>query len=89
MFCLEHKTTRHSPPKMELTFKRLGEYMEKEKTNEGVEGRDGVEIVDAMSVGMHNAMSGKIVGDYDGEPGEESDLADEMDEVEDDGSLDI
>ena len=85
MFCLEHKTTRHSPPKMELTFKRLGEYMQKEKTNEEVEGRDGVEIVDAMSIGMHNAMSGKIVGDYDGE----SDLVDEMEEVEDDGSLDI
>ena len=70
---------------MELTFKRLGEYMQKEKTNEEVEGRDGVEIVDAMSIGMHNAMSGKIVGDYDGE----SDLVDEMEEVEDDGSLDI
>ena len=70
---------------MELTFKRLGEYMQKEKTNEEVEGRDGVEIVDAMSLGMHNAMSGKIVGDYDGE----SDLVDEMEEVEDDGSLDI
>ena len=86
MFCLEHKTTRHSPPKMELTFKRLGEYMDKEKTNEEVEGRDGIEIVDAMSVGMHNAVTGKISGDYDGE---ESDIADEMDEVEDDGSLDI
>ena len=88
MFCLEHKTTRHSPPKMELTFKRLGEYMQKEKTNEKVEGRDGVEIVDAMSIGMHNAMSGKIVGDYNGEL-EESDNVDEMEEVEDDGSLDI
>ena len=86
MFCLEHKTTRHSPPKMELTFKRLGEYMQKEKTNEEVEGRDGVEIIDAMSIGMHNAMSGKIVGDYDVE---ESDIVDEMEEVEDDGSLDI
>ena len=71
---------------MELTFKRLGEYMRKEKTNEEVEGRDGVEIVDAMSIGMHNAMSGKILGDYDGE---ECDAPDEMEEVEDDGSLDI
>ena len=71
---------------MELTFKRLGEYMEKEKTNEVVEGRDGIEIVDAMSLGMHNAMSGKIVGDYDSE---DFDLGDEMEEVEDDGSLDI
>ena len=86
MFCLEHKTTRHSPPKMELTFKRLGKYMEKEKTNQEMEGKDGFKIVDAMLVGMHNAMSGKIVGDYDGE---ESDIADKMDEVEDDGSLDI
>ena len=70
---------------MELTFKKLGEYMQKEKTNEEVEGRDGVEILDAMSIGMHNAMSGKIVGDYD----EESDVVDVMEEVEDDGSLDI
>ena len=73
---------------MELTFKRLGEYMQKEKTNEEVEGRDATEVVDAMSIGMHNAMSGKIFGDYDGEL-EEFDVADEMEEVEDDGSLDI
>ena len=71
---------------MELTFKRLGEYMQKEKTNEKVEGRDGNEIADAMSIGMHNAMSGKILGDYDGE---DFDILDEMEEVEDDGSLDI
>jgi hypothetical protein len=71
---------------MELTFKKLGEYMEKEKTNENMEGRDGVEIVDTMSVGMHNAMSGKIVGNYDVE---DTDLLDKMEEVEDDGSLDI
>jgi hypothetical protein len=73
---------------MELTFKRLGEYMQKEKTNEEVKGREGVEIVDAMSIGMHNAMSGKIVGDYDGEL-EQFDIVDEMEEVEDDGSLDV
>ena len=73
---------------MELTFKRLGEYMQKEKTNEEVEGRDSVEIVDAMSIGMHNAISGKIAGDYVGEV-EESDITDEMEKVEDDRSLEI
>jgi hypothetical protein len=77
---------RHSPPKMDLTFKRLGEYMQKERTNEEVEGRDGKEIMDAMSVGIHNAMSGKIAGDYDGE---DSEIPDDMEEVEDDGSLDV
>jgi hypothetical protein len=71
---------------MELTFTRLGDYMRKEKANEVVEGRDGVEITDAMSVGMHNAMSGKIAGDYDRD---ECDIPDEMEEVEDDGSLDV
>jgi hypothetical protein len=86
MFCLDHKTTRHSPPKMELTFKRLGDYMRKEMTNEEVKGRDGITIIDAMSVGMHNAMSGKIAGDSDGD---DIEIADEMEEVEDDGSLDV
>jgi hypothetical protein len=75
---------------MELTFKRLGEYMQKEKTNESVPGRDAVEIVDAMSVGIHNAMSGKIVGNYEGNyEGDDCDVPDEMEEVEDDGSLDV
>ena len=67
---------------MELTFKRLGEYMQKEKTNELVEGRDGIEIVDAMSLGIHNAMSGKIAGDYEGEDFDLQ-VVDEMEEVED------
>lgn len=60
--------------------------MQKEKTNEAVEGRGAVEIVDAMSVGIHNAMSGKIIGDYEGD---DCDIPDEMEEVEDDGSLDV
>ena len=34
--------------------------------NEEVESRDGVEIIYAMSIRMHNAMSRKIVDDYDG-----------------------
>lgn len=64
--------------------------MQKEKTNESVPGRDAVEIVDAMSVGIHNAMSGKIVGNYEGNyEGDDCDVPDEMEEVEDDGSLDV
>lgn len=31
--CLDNKTTRHSPPKMQNTFKSLGKYMQKERAH--------------------------------------------------------
>ncbi|KAJ3555015.1 hypothetical protein NP233_g12305 [Leucocoprinus birnbaumii] len=40
MFCLDHRTTRHSPPKMKLTFAKLARYMEQHQANEFVKGRD-------------------------------------------------
>lgn len=39
MFCLTHKTSRHSPPKMRLTFEKLGKYMEENKANCIIPGR--------------------------------------------------
>lgn len=53
MFCLSHKTTRHSPPNMKLTFQKLARFMEKNKANEFIAGRDSVyEVVDSMEQGM-------------------------------------
>lgn len=86
MFCLEHKTTRHSPPKMKSTFDKLGEYMQKESTHTHVNGRDAFVIPDAMAKGMHMAMTGHAPGSGSGET---DDQEDEAEEVGDDGSLDV
>ncbi|GLB39303.1 hypothetical protein LshimejAT787_0604650 [Lyophyllum shimeji] len=101
-FCLDHKTTRHSPPKMKLTFARLAAYMQKHETNIHKSGRKtSYMIPDVMGKGMHVMMTPKAaagmgaVGDevdveMDDEMGIEDDsgLPDEQ-EVEDDGSLDV
>jgi len=85
MFCLEHKTIRHSPPKMKNTFDKLGEYMQKESTHTEVKGRAAQSIVDAMAKGMHMAMTGNPPG---GSGAGELDDEEAEQEVEDDGSLD-
>jgi hypothetical protein len=87
MFCLEHKTIRHSPPKMKNTFDKLGEYMHKEMTHIEVKGWTGQGIVDAMAKGMHMSMTGNPPGGS-GANGL-GDLVDDAEqEVEDDGDLD-
>lgn len=84
MFCLEHKTIRHSPPKMKNTFDKLGNYMRKESTHTEVKGRATQSIVDTMAKGMHMSMTGNPVG----ESGAMGDLDnDAKQEVEDDGTL--
>ena len=53
MFCLDHKTTRHSLPDMTKTFKKLIAYMTKEQMNETVRGRKTKHsIPDTMVKGM-------------------------------------
>ncbi|XP_006462858.1 hypothetical protein AGABI2DRAFT_73074 [Agaricus bisporus var. bisporus H97] len=53
MFCLEHKTSRHSPAKMSLTFAKVERHMEKHHTNEFIPGRGSeYEITDMASIGM-------------------------------------
>jgi hypothetical protein len=39
MFSLTHKTSRHSPPKMRVTFDKLRKHMELNKANEFIPGR--------------------------------------------------
>ncbi|KAF8985862.1 hypothetical protein BDQ17DRAFT_1402417 [Cyathus striatus] len=39
MFCLKHKTTRHSPPNMKATFSKLQRFLQKNKTCVSVPGR--------------------------------------------------
>lgn len=89
MFCLKHKTTRHSPPKMKMTFNKLGEYMRKEFANVVVKGRVSAHsIPDVIEQGAHMVMTERgldtglqVVGEFD--------ARDEVEEVEDDGSLDV
>jgi len=93
MFCLQHKTTRHSPPKMKRTFAKLAAYMRRELSNTEVKGRDAIySVCDAMASGMNKMMVGDDGDAMDIDNTEESewvDLDDGMEEVEDDGSLDV
>ncbi|KAF8815306.1 hypothetical protein BYT27DRAFT_7226013 [Phlegmacium glaucopus] len=91
MFCLEHKTIRHSPPKMKNTFDKLGDYMRTESTHTEVRGRMAYNIVDAKAKGMHMAMTGHAPGNSNasGSSGELGEDAEQDVEVEDDGSLDV
>jgi hypothetical protein len=53
MFCLTHKTTRHSPANMQLTFAKATRYMEKHRANELIPGRDSeYKITDMRLQGM-------------------------------------
>ncbi|EKM74240.1 hypothetical protein AGABI1DRAFT_95779, partial [Agaricus bisporus var. burnettii JB137-S8] len=57
MFCLTHKTSRHSPPKMRLTFKKLRKYMEKYEANEFIPGRESKHsLMDTMQIGITKLM---------------------------------
>ena len=90
MFCLDHKTTRHAPPKMKRTFTKLGEYMEKELANVEVKGRNSAcSIPDAMGEGMHIMMTVQEEGTGVDDNDIWVDAAGEMDEVDDDGGLDL
>lgn len=91
MFCLNYKTTRHSPPKMRKTFAKLGEYMKMKHTNEYIRGRESAyEVPDTMKRGAHISMTMNDADamEVDGD-GEWMDVGDEMEEVDDDGGLDI
>ena len=84
---------------MKLTFKRLGEYMQKHETNIHKPGRTTkYTIPDVMGKGMHIMMTLKLStevpggADYEDDAGqvdiENWGVSEEI-EVEDDGSLDV
>ncbi|KAF8193660.1 hypothetical protein BJ912DRAFT_848142, partial [Pholiota molesta] len=53
MFCLEHKSSRHSPPKMQITFKKLTTYMESQRAHIFTPNRDSeYSLPDVMDKGM-------------------------------------
>lgn len=89
MFWLEHKTTRHSPPKMKQTFAKLMAFMAKENANSLVPGRrTQYKIPDVMGEGINSYMMEKMRPggtDYDITMAD----APEDGEVEDDGDLDV
>ncbi|KAF4604189.1 hypothetical protein EYR40_001372 [Pleurotus pulmonarius] len=85
MFCLEHKTIRHSPPKMTKTFQILAEYMRKEKVNEVVRGRKTKYMVpDVMGEGLATVFKKRGLSNL-AEDGEDEELI----ELQDDGGLDL
>jgi hypothetical protein len=95
MFCLDHKTSRHSPPKMTLTFQKLTEYMKNEKAHESVRERETEHtILDIMTKGLEliqirGARAKLPIDSDDTNISEWEELGDEIEEVEDDGSLDL
>ncbi|RDB20638.1 hypothetical protein Hypma_012103 [Hypsizygus marmoreus] len=94
MFCLDHKTTRHSPPKMKLMFALLAKYMQENEANVYKIGRTTkYTIPDVMGDGMHVMMSktAESASALDiNEPIDGGDwgLPDEP-EIADDGDLDV
>jgi len=88
MFTLDHRTTRHSPPRLQRTFDKLANYMTKNGANVFTAGRTATySIPDVMGKGMHDfsttvrVKSGDDIDDADGE--------DVDGPVEDDGDLDV
>ena len=89
MFCLEHKTTRHSPPKMEKTFAKLKGYIDQNNGFTYTTGRKShYTIPDVISRGLEMVQTGRAGGDGPGHGETECGDAEEI-EVADDGSLDV
>ncbi|KAL6307299.1 hypothetical protein BKA93DRAFT_747706 [Sparassis latifolia] len=58
MFALDHRTYRHSPPKMQQTFNKLGNYVRQKKTHIRIPGQKAKYIVpDVMEAGMCKLIS--------------------------------
>ena len=74
---------------MKLTFNKLGAYMQRESTNLVVKGRGGFSIPNAMALSMHRAMTGHGPSEKVSNDNSLDDLGDAVEEVDDDGSLDI
>lgn len=99
MFHLDHRTVKHSPAKLETTFRALDVYMDEIKANEFQPGRAvNYSIADKKSEGIFlgmtkgsKAMRGEDVEMEGNEGGDDSEeqLPDIEHEVEDDGDLDI
>ncbi|KAH6891612.1 hypothetical protein BKA70DRAFT_1119903 [Coprinopsis sp. MPI-PUGE-AT-0042] len=86
MFCLDHKTTRHSLANMQTTFNKLLTYMLENQVLEHVPARKSQhEVVDAITNSLMAILKGKFsIGG--GSP--ESNIGEDQ-EVVDDVSLDV
>ncbi|KAH9911456.1 uncharacterized protein B0H18DRAFT_1128681 [Fomitopsis serialis] len=92
MFALEHRTYKHSPPKLQHTFRKLARYMQNTKTHSMIAGRtSSYTMVDASETGLLKMVtSGWNSGD-DGVTGPTADVAveDEPEINADGGDLDV
>ncbi|KAJ8503630.1 hypothetical protein ONZ45_g10687 [Pleurotus djamor] len=91
MFCLDHKTTRHSPPNMRETFQQLGRQMKRDKVNVFQARRQSKnEISDYEGLGFEIMMRklGKLESEVEVEAEAEATTADDA-ELEDDGGIDM
>lgn len=90
IFHLDSRTTRHSAPDMETTFKMLGTYMEKNRANEYVAGRTCLySIPDVMASGMNMLATEYVSGEFVSEDLQVEGDEGELDIDGNDGDLDV
>ncbi|KAL6298183.1 hypothetical protein BKA93DRAFT_820490 [Sparassis latifolia] len=84
MFLLDHRTFKHSPPKMERIFKKLVTYMRKKDTHIHTQGRRTAHVIsDAMEAGMCKL----VMLEVDGSKANNGDIQEEVNLA--DGDLDV
>ncbi|KAH9839263.1 uncharacterized protein C8Q71DRAFT_704520 [Rhodofomes roseus] len=82
-FALDHRTYRHSPPKMQQTFQKLARYMQDSKTHIHIPGRKSAySISDAWEAGMYKMF---VTGWSRSDGGEDGIAAEDTAEGEVDG----
>ncbi|TFK18253.1 hypothetical protein FA15DRAFT_649673 [Coprinopsis marcescibilis] len=86
MFCLDHRTTRHSPANMKLTFAKLVAYILENRVMEKVKGRvTRYRVPDAAAKGIGSLL----LGANESMATDEEDGGDGDEQVVDDGSLNL
>lgn len=59
MFALEHRTYKHSPPRLQQTFRKLARYMENTNTHAMIAGRkSSYTVADASESGKYKMFIG-------------------------------
>jgi hypothetical protein len=88
MFTLDHRTIRHSPPRLQKTFSNLANYMKKNSCNVFVPGRTAsYTIPDVMGKGM--LVFSTTSRFQNGDDADDMGWEDVDEPVDDDGDLDI
>ena len=92
MFALEHRTFKHSPPKLAQTFRKLLNHMKTSRTHEPVAGRKSAYCIpDAIEDGLVKLMAMRLSTNVDAGPQErdDGDAGVPAEPNGDDGDLDV